>query len=132
FRVAEGETHLSDPLHGEGGNFRFEVVPEALAGEALGEESVTIKVTVRPYPPNESIQPEVVNPTLFSKHTCAIPRLPWRLKFENFDQKTNPRKAIICVIPDPERSATKERLKDRGDQMDEKRIKWRIRESYQP
>jgi hypothetical protein len=109
FRLAEGSTYTSDAFSGPGGAYQFEVQAVAFLDRSVGREeknfregSVSIELTVRPYPLMDRSVPAVVSATLSSGAICKIPNLNWCLKFEYFesdrDQKEKD-KAVICVIP---------------------------------
>jgi hypothetical protein len=98
--VPEGETHTHDPLPGRNGDYQFEVRAVLLTGGDPGPEAVTIDLTVRPYPASDTSPLDHSEVRLLNKKSCAIPNLPWRLKFEYFElNDKGSRAARICVIP---------------------------------
>jgi hypothetical protein len=99
FLLAQGETHTQEPLPGKDGDYQFEVRAISLSGGDLPPQSITLELTVHPYPLTDASPPDRSKARLRNKETCEIPNLPWRLKFEYFelDDPSNP-KARICVI----------------------------------
>jgi hypothetical protein len=100
FRVAEGNTHRSEPLWGDDGAYQFEVKARTLAGKSVRRESVEIEVKVFSYPSGNAATPDSLITNLSGGQTWRIPKLKWFLKFENFEEENGIDKAIICVVPD--------------------------------
>jgi hypothetical protein len=99
FLLAQGETHIQEPLPGQNGDYQFEVRAVSLSGGNLPPQSVTIDLTVHPYPPTEGLSPIRSQARLRKKETCDIPNLPWCLKFEYFEPDDQGSwKARICVV----------------------------------
>ena len=97
--MAEGDTYHSGPFAGEG--FRtFDLDAKAFAGDSLHHnEAVRIGISVFEYPGGQPVG-DPVERTLRSGETCPIPGLPWRAKFEYFEDVDGRRQAVICVIRD--------------------------------
>jgi len=100
FRIAEGGTYHSDPLLADEKFYTFELQAKVFAGQAqYRNEAVRIAIAVYDYPDSTAVA-DRLEKTLAGGETCQVPRLPWRVKFEYFEEVQGGRQAVICVIPD--------------------------------
>lgn len=100
FRIAEGGTYHSDPLMADEKFYTFELQAKAFAGQAqYRNEAVRIAIAVHGYP-DSTAAADKLEKTLAGGETCQVPGLPWRVKFEYFEEVEGSRQAVICVIPD--------------------------------